>query len=143
VLQVLQHIWFQALSKGFTYCGNSSRNVHGIRRTLQLWWLPTINTEITAEEYQHSSPAWINSTAIQVTALHLAAELWSRSESGREWEHETSMPSLGWHESLLSLALTSQAKQCIVLRYYRPVLLIIPSASSCDKRCPPEKDSKH
>ena len=143
MLQVPRRIWFQPLFKGITYCGSSSRNGHGICRTLQLWWSPTINTEIAAEEYQHYSPAWVNSIAIQVTAVHLAAKLWSRSESEREWEHKTSMPSLGWPESLLSLALVSQAKQCIVLCYYRPILWIMPSASCCDKRYPPGKDSKH
>lgn len=140
--QVLQHIWFQPLFKGITYCGSSSRNIHGICHTLQLWWLPTINTEIAAEENQHYSPAWANSTAMHVTAV-TAAELWSRSESAREWEHKTLTPSLGRPESLLSLALMSQAKRYIVLCYYRPVLWIMPSASCCDKRYPPGKDSKH
>lgn len=136
------HLISAPLFKGMTYCDRSSRNVHSICRTLQLWWLPTINTKTAAEEYQHYSPAWVNSVAIQVTAVHLAAELCSRSKSAREWEHKTSMLSLGWPESLLSLALMSQAKQCIVQCYYRPVLLTMPSASCCDKRYPPGKDSK-
>lgn len=142
MLQVLQCISFQPLFKGITYCGSSSRNVHGICRILQLWRLPIINTEIAAEERQHFSTAWVNSIAIQVTAVHLAAELRSRNQSAREWEHKTSMPSLGWPESLLSLAVMSQAKQCIALCYYRPILWIMSSASCCDNRYPPGKNSK-